>query len=353
MFTDNKPICIMIGVFIMIIFSTACKDTQTPEQPVRRIPGLHTEGRWIVNSDGDTLILRGVNIPSLEWTATGDNMRSSFLQAIDVWKCNFLRIPLSQDRWFGYTSEQADGGFAYRQLVQNLVALAESKDTYVWLDLHWSNGNIWGEYIGQHVMPDSNSLVFWKDVAQAYKNHPAVLFGLYNEPYGISWDIWRDGGELTEYYDRNGEDTYIDYYAVGHQQLYDEIRALGADNIIIAAGLDWGFDLRGILEGYALDGENIAYDTHPYPWKNSDWDTYWADIGQIYPVIVGEWGGGDGDGSYFAHITHFLRVNKFSWCAWCFHPSAGPQLLRDWDYNPTPFGVIVMQELAIPVEVND
>jgi endoglucanase len=345
--TCNLVFIVLLGTAV----SPGCKEEQSTEPQVR-MPSLHTEGRWIVSSEGDTMILRGVNIPSLEWKASGDNMPQSLRHAIDIWKCNFLRIPLSQDRWFGHAPEQSDGGVAYQNLVRELVRIAEMRKAYLWLELHWSNGNQWGNYIGQHVMPDSNSLIFWQDLAAKFKNHPAVVFGLYNEPYNVSWDIWRDGGELTEYYNRNNEDTYITYYAVGHQQLYDEIRALGANNIIIAAGLDWGFDLRGILEGYALEGENIAYDTHPYPWKNRDWPEYWADAGELYPVIVGEWGGGVADMAYFSSLTQFLRLNKFCWCAWCFHPSAGPQLLEDWQYNPTPFGEIVMRELAEPVVMN-
>ncbi len=47
-------------------------------------------------------------------------------------------------------------------------------------------------------MPDRNSLEFWKSVASAYKNHPAVIFDLYNEPHDVSWDIWHKGGQVTE-----------------------------------------------------------------------------------------------------------------------------------------------------------
>ncbi len=47
-------------------------------------------------------------------------------------------------------------------------------------------------------MPDRNSVAFWKDVAAAYKNHPAVIFDLYNEPHDVSWDVWLKGGKVTE-----------------------------------------------------------------------------------------------------------------------------------------------------------
>lgn len=340
----------------LLLFSFSCdKDqgTNPEEKTTVNVSPLHTEGRWIVNDEGKKMMLRGVNIPSLEWTSTGDNMLESVEEAITVWGCNILRIPLAQDRWFGKTSEQNDEGRAYQALVDRLIEAARAESTYTWLDLHWNNGGEWGTYIGQHIMPDKYSLEFWKDVAVKYKNDPAVLFGIYNEPYGISWEIWRNGGTVDENYNRNGEQAQLRYEAVGHQQLVDSIRALGANNIVIAAGIDWGYDLSGVLKGYALSGENIVYDTHPYPGKDANWDAKWGNIGEQYPLIVGEWGTSEKDYQYFNDIKYYLKQHQFCWLAWCFHPDAGPQLLEDWNYTPTFFGEIVMQELATPMEIED
>jgi len=332
-----------------------CCDKKSPTKPIvesgYNLPALHTEGRWFVQENGDKIILRGVNIPSMEWDSRGDHMLASVEYMIQVWRCNLLRIPLAQDRWFGYAPEQNDGGAAYRALVQKIVDKGDELGAYIWLDLHWSNGNQWGHYIGQHKMPDENSKAFWLDIAAAYKNHPAVLFGLYNEPYGISWELWRNGGEFTENYDRGGESGLLTYRAVGHQELYDAVRSTGAENIVIAAGLDWGFDLSGILNGYALDGVNIAYDTHPYPWKDKNWDGTWGNVGEVYPIIVGEWGLNKeepGHQQYGVDIAAYMRRHGFSWAAWCLHPSAGPQLIKDWNYTPTWFGELVLRELSEP-----
>ncbi|MBN1465837.1 cellulase family glycosylhydrolase, partial [candidate division KSB1 bacterium] len=221
--------------FISCIICCSKEETTAPTAPDKSsLPALHTEGRWFVTDAGDRIILRGVNIPSMEWTASGDNMLKSVDHMIEVWGCNLLRIPLSQDRWFGYGAEQSDDGAAYQRLTEAIVQAGDENGAYIWLDLHWSNGDRWGQYIGQHIMPDEKSIIFWQDVAARYKNHPAVLFGLYNEPYGISWQLWRDGGDCTEYYNRDGEDVNLTYRAVGHQELYDAIRATGAQNIVIA-----------------------------------------------------------------------------------------------------------------------
>lgn len=343
----------------LVVFISCKKDEPTKPDPPQEQPSLsalHTQGRWFLNEQDDKVLLRGVNIPSLEWTASGDNMLQSVDHMIHVWGCNVLRIPLSQDRWYGYGPEQTDDGSAYRRLVEAIIKNGNEKGAYILLDLHWSNGNQWGEYIGQHIMPDENSLTFWRDVATLYKNHPAVLFGLYNEPYGIDWDIWRNGGEVNEYYNRNNEDVNITYRAVGHQELYEVIRETGADNIVIAGGIDWGYDVSGILNGYALDGYNIAYDTHPYPWKDENWDGKWGDVGEHYPIIVGEWGLNKeeaGHQQYGINITQYMRRKKFCWAAWCLHPSAGPQLIKDWNYTPTWFGELTLRELAAPVDLED
>ena len=352
----NKFLRTMLVPTLIVIFVSCSKkepSTPTNDEPSYNLSALHTEGRWFVDEDGTKVILRGVNIPSMEWTAPGDNMLASVEHMTNVWGCNVLRIPLSQDRWYGYGSEQSDGGAAYRRLVQNIVDKGDQLGAYIWLDLHWSNGNQWGSYIGQHVMPDENSKTFWLDVAALYKNHPAVFFGLYNEPYGVSWDIWRNGGELTENYNRDGVTGTLTYRAVGHQELYETVRSTGAENIVIAAGLDWGFDLSGILNGYALDGYNMAYDTHPYPWKDENWDGRWGDIGENYPIIVGEWGLNKeepGHQQYGVNIVAYMKRHNFSWAAWCLHPSAGPQLIKDWNYTPTWFGELVIQTLAEPID---
>jgi len=353
-----KNVFTIILIFIIFLL-TACSENNSTEPAKnndKALPqALHTDGRWIRNEDNEIVILRGVNIASLEWTAGGDHMIESTLWTIEEWNCNVLRIPLAQDRWYGYAPEQSDDGSAYRELVDLLIQTASERKTYIWLDLHWNNANVWGAYIGQHKMPDTNSVDFWQDVANLYANHPAVMFGLYNEPHDITWEIWRNGGTVEENYDRNGTSIELTYEAAGHQELVDAIREQGADNIIIAGGLDWGFDLQGIANGYALDGENIVYDTHPYPWKPEPWDKYFGNVGLVYPIIVGEWGGTKEEGHqpYGVRLADYMRRNHFSWTAWCFHPSAGPQLIKNWDYDPTWFGQLVMQELAEPVSVEE
>jgi endoglucanase len=334
----------------------ACKkkEAAAPLRPgVSESPqSLHADGRWIVNEDGAKVILRGVNIPSLEWTVSGENMLRSLDSAVVGWHSNLVRIPLSQDRWFGKTSGQNDEGRSYQSLVDRLVQSCTEKKCYILLELHWNDAGVWGGNIGQHKMPDSNSVVFHRSLAAKYGNVPAVLLGLYNEPHDISWDVWLNGGQVTEDFEQNGGTTKLSYRTIGFQALYDTVRAAGAaDNLIVIGGLDWAFDLSGVLNGHAVSGRNIVYDTHPYPWKDVNWDGKFGNTGRQTAILVGEWGGSflDGYRTYANNMAAYLRANKFCWTAWSFHPSAGPSLIQDWNYTTTGIGGLVKNELKIPV----
>lgn len=192
---------------------------------------LHVVGADVV-ANGKPVHLRGVNVCSMEWNGQGENVARSIPVAYDEWRANIVRLPLCEDRWFGKTDDSPGGGEPYRAIVDQVVKQAGARAKYVLLDLHWSDCDHWGQYWGQHKLPDQHSLAFWKDCAARYKNDPAVLFDLYNEPIEAPWKVWRDGGEVTE----QAQGQTLTYQAVGMQTLVDAIRGVGAKNVIVAGG---------------------------------------------------------------------------------------------------------------------
>lgn len=325
-------------------------------------PRLHVVGNTLQSEKGRTVRLQGVNIASLEWSNTGDTQLMQSVQvALQDWNAGIIRLPLCQDRWLGKADGQTDGGSQYRQIVTDVVNAIAARQKYVLLDLHWSDAGQWGRNIAQHSMPDDDSTVFWKSLAPCFADNPAVLFDLYNEPRGVTWDVWQHGGFVIEHNTNRDRETTLEYHSPGMQGLLNTIRAAGAKNVVVAGGLDWAYDLTGIVGGHALidpDGRGILYATHIYPWKK-DWDAHVTVAAAKYPIFVGEVGcepsrpgapaytHQEDPAAWAPKVIAYINQHHFSWTAWCFHPSASPCLLADWNYTPTSYwGVPVKNALT-------
>jgi hypothetical protein len=342
-------------VAAMLAFITGC---QTPARAGKPL-ALKVAGTQILDSHNHPVRLQGVNAACMEFTSDGEG---HILKTVDVairdWHVNIIRLPLSQDRWFGKAHEQTDGGKAYRALVDQIVNECATQHCYIILDLHWSDCNEWGKNIGQHSMPDTNSLVFWKSCAPVYANNSAVLFDLYNEPHDVSWEVWLNGGQIRD--KPNRRDMKVnDYQCVGMQAVLDAVRATGAKNVVICGGLDWAYDFSGILDGRQLSdpkGDGVIYANHCYDNKHESVQV-WIEKMELatakLPVIISEFGGNSGpskivpDDNWLLHVLQAIQEHQWSYTAWDLHPFAGPRLISDWNYMPSPrFGVFVKEALA-------
>jgi len=338
----------------LLVFVTGCQSPAMVEEP----SALKVAGMQILNSRNQPVRLCGVDAASMEFTSDGEG---HILQTVNVairdWHVNVIRLPLSQDRWFGKAPEQSDGGRAYRGLVKQIVTECATQRCYIILDLHWSDCNEWGTNIGQHSMPDTNSIAFWKSCAPIYANNPAVIFDLYNEPHDVSWDVWLNGGYIKDKPNRRNL-IAKNYQCVGMQAMLDAIRSTGAKNVVLCGGLDWAYDFSGILDGRQLsdpNGNGVIYANHCYDNKH---DSVYAWIAKMematakFPVIVSEFGGNSGPSkmvpadNWLLHVLQAIQDHQWSYTAWDLHPRAGPRLISDWDYTPSPrFGVFVKQAL--------
>ncbi len=315
---------------------------------------LHVVGRNLQTRSGRVVWLQGLAIPSLEWSAGGEHVLESIRVAIDRWNANCIRLPIRDDFWTGHGPYQNDGGLGYRQLIDDAVNSCGGRGAYIVLDLH------------RFRAPGQEHLAFWKDLAGRYKNHPAVLFELFNEPHDISWKVWRDGGFVSDEKSSTvaaaeNSQGLKGFSSVGMQSLLETIRREGAKNIVIAGGLDWGYDLSGILKGYALDdrgGHGVVYSSHVYPWKG-DWPGKFLALAASYPLFLGEVGADiqkmdflpanrqEDPYTWVPDMLGLIQSEKLNWTAWNFHPKSTPRVILDWTYTPTPFwGAFVKKALA-------
>lgn len=304
----------MIRLALALLFAAVASTSRAAP------PQLKTQGNLVVvEATGEPIRLLGVNIASLDW-GNGENLMTSLEVAVGTWKSNIIRLPVKAARWNATNGSQ----LAYKATVDAFIARASELGVYVILDLH------------EYTKVEAEDVVFWQDAAVRYANNPAVLYGLLNEPHGIGWEVWQNG----------------DSPVGGMQDLLDTVRATGANNVVLAGGLDWGFDLRGILDGRALidtaSGKGVIYDSHVYPWKSYIQRNV-GNVAQQYPVLIGEIGhrGGTYDSAQKVTVMHHERwvprwldwINGHSlhMTAWCFHPTSSPKMLEDWSYTPTDY----------------
>jgi hypothetical protein len=206
-------------------------------------------------------------------------------------------------------------------------------------------------------MPDTNSIAFWKSCAPLYASNPAVLFDLYNEPHDVSWDVWLNGGYIRDKPVQRGA-TGKKYQCVGMQAMLDAIRSTGAKNVVICGGLDWAYDFAGILDGRRLsdpNGNGVIYANHCYDNKGDSvyaWIAKMEKASASLPVMVSEFGGKFGPckemsaDNWLLHVMQAIQEHQWSFTAWDLHPSAGPALISDWNYTPSPrYGVFVKEML--------
>jgi endoglucanase len=307
----------------------------------------------------------GVNRDSLEWGRAnwggcgGDgHFTDRDFDRITRWRVTAVRIPLSQAAWLGRSCDAR----SYARAVDAVVAKANERGMYVILDLHWTD--VGGRApcgrrctSGQQPMPDADSVTFWRRVARRYASAPGVVFGLYNEPHGVSWKCWRDGGCITtsDPLSRHA----VRYLAVGMQRLYAAIRAQRAHNLVLVGGLDYAYDLTGVGKGYALRGRNIAYDSHVFTnfhTTTAEWDAAFGYLTDRYPVVATEFGSFDCSAAVTRQLLRYFdrplgkRSNRMSWTIWSWNNPGNcsqPSIIANWSGVALPGqGQLVKRTLA-------
>src|SRR5437667_4058710 len=229
---------------------------------LRDIDGpYHTQANLIFGVDNQPYLFHGVARDDLEYLCTGDGHYTRQELALMgpgnttahavYWGGNIVRLPLSESFWLYGSPSQNCSASQYQAMLKNVIDTLTSLNLNVMLDLQWTNaggqspgaGDAWS-------MPDQDSITFWQQVATIYKNYRNVLFEIYNEPHIArdNWSCWRNGCQVINDYAGSTchDHARYTYQGMGMQTLLDTIRHTGANNLVVAAGVNWGFDLSQI-----------------------------------------------------------------------------------------------------------
>jgi hypothetical protein len=325
------------------------------------------KGNTIVGTDGKPYLFHGVGRDSFEFDCNGDGFFDSTHLAYmgpgtsgptgTYWYANSVRIPVSEGFWLkGYAGQTNCTPANYQAHIKQAIDALTALKLNVILDLMWADagGQATGGGAG-YEMPDSDSITFWTQAANVYKSYSNVLFELYNEPHPPTFACWAAPTcAITNDTTAGGS---VNYTGVSIQSLVNAVRGTGANNLVLVAGINWGFDLSQLSQ-YPITGSNIVYDSHPYPYQGKDttaeWDAAFGYLTSTHPVISAEFGEYDGQSGFESMAVNYFDQHMMGWIAWSWystgqdylHESGYPQLVSD--YNGTPLasmGTYIYQQL--------
>jgi hypothetical protein len=276
------------------------------------------------------------------------------IMAMKSWHANAVRLPLNEDCWLNINGVNAMfGGDAYQSQVVDYVNQLHKQGIYAIVDLHW-NAPGTTQAFAQQAGPDADHAVdFWTSVATKFRDDPAVVFDLYNEPIQNlgtpqgtdAWACWQNGGcDATILFGQNSTHTAMTWKLTGMQQLVDAVRATGAKQPIMLGGLAYANDLSGWLAHMPHDPESqLVASVHVYNWNPCKdaacFDAQIAPVAAMVPVVTGEFGEGDCADTFMNNYMTWADqhgVSYLGWAWWVIPDCSMNAFSIVSDYNGTP-----------------
>ncbi|MFA4941315.1 MAG: cellulase family glycosylhydrolase [Patescibacteria group bacterium] len=327
---------LLILLFVLISFSSLAsfsKETRADffDFFYKTKEKLVVVGNQLFSAD-EPLILRGVAVGDPYSRQSVYRRTSNDYEVISKdWQANVVRLSI----YPSYKKEEKK----IKKILSEEVKAARDNNLFVIIDYHvigFPNGwyKSWPEGESQDYSYDSSfkgAMDFWKYIAVEYRDDQGIIFELWNEPADKKTRTWE---EIKPYW----------------QRLYDLIRSQGAKNVIIAPGVYWTYDLRGIKDS-PLKGENIGYAWHNYPFSGEylKWSQALDGLNKYYPVFVTEWGfSTDPEKRHYAKLENYgtpfkkYLINEgLNFTAWCWHNPWDPRMFENNWLDLTPYGKFV------------
>ena len=342
---EARVAAVVAAALSAVISLTGCDSDPAGLGPVDDAPypgtgplsRLSVRGNRIIDADGNPRILRGVAvIDPLLWRdyrfGSARLGESHFRKLAEDWNVSIVRVPIHPDLF------AADPDYL-RKYVDPIVEWGRAYGMYVFLGYH-AHGNPltletedtpWGfeaPWQGNPYNPDRILAIgALRAMASRYRDD-GVIFGSFNEPAFITWRDWRPVAE----------------------ELVDAVHAINPDALVTVSGVNFASDLSGVIAD-PVERANVVYEIHPYPWVGERWKSVIDELSQTHPVIVGEWGFGDGHPAtvqgYAAPLVDYCDQRGLGWTAWVWDYQWTPRMFQTRGQEElTEFGLVVRDALA-------
>ena len=321
---------------------------------------LHTEGKEIVEGNGEPILLRGFGlggwlvpegymlinrawIEGFESPTQIENhildligeeksnefwneYRKNFVSRADIdqiaeWGFNHIRLPFHYKQ---FHTEDGSTPIGY-EIVDSLLSWCEPYNMYVILDMHCAPGAQNGGPISDSdgiarlwLEEDKKELTveIWRNIADYYSDNTLIGgYDLINEP------VLPQGVTLSEF-----KQLYID--------ITEAIREVDQNHIVFIEGNWYGTDFSGLTPPW---DDNMSYSFHKY-WGETDISTIQSYLTMRNTYDIPLWMGESGENSnswYYEALVKLLEENNIGWNFWC-HKKA--------DKITSPYSAIISPE---------
>lgn len=205
------------------------------------------------------------------------------------WNAKLIRVAMGVGDEEGGYLENREGNL---RRVKTVVNAAIENGLYVIIDWHSHSAH----------KQKQQAIEFFSEMSALYGNYDNVIYEIYNEPVGASWD-----GDIKPY----------------AEDVIRAIRANDPDNLIIVGTPNWSQDVDVAANNPIRSSINIAYTLHFYAGSHSFLrDKANTALQRGIPLFVTEWGtvNADGDGAVNQGETqnwmNFLKSNGISHANW-------------------------------------
>jgi len=246
---------------------------------------LSVKGLSLVNEKGKHITLRGVSFGWHNWWPRFYNANTVAWLKED-WNADVVRAAMGVGPAGDYISNPEQTlGYLYV-----VIDAAIENDMYVIVDWHSHNIRL------------NEAKDFFKHVAEKYKDHPNIIYEIFNEPVR---DSWQDVKAYSE-------------------EVIKTIRGMDGKNIILVGSPHWDQDIDIAASDPIKGYDNLMYTLHFYAATHKQYlrDKAITALQKGLPLFVSECGGMEASGNGPVDIDswqewlQWMRDNRISWVAW-------------------------------------